>query len=291
MLINLTGFILAYTIVLHIWVIWIVSGQKVSSLLAPLYIYLNVLLGIVELASLFFFQMNDSILIETIFKIHYVTEVFIPPILIFLSETYLKEMRIPSFSLKNILFFITSFILSVLGFTNFTIDGLISHNQMTIPGYTPLYWLVIIYYYFSFGYILFDFLEKYQNEKRQQESDNIRFMLIYILPVSVLLFTSLKLLPMWGIIQPLIFLTYALISFAIFSIAYKFDIIDFDDTVSRSISFFAVSIFVLIPLAIILPPLNTYLFLSIIIILLGFFSLFRIVEKLKVKKLKESFFN
>jgi signal transduction histidine kinase len=288
---NLAGFILAFTVTLHIWMIWTISRQRVQSLLSPLYIYLNILLSTVELTVIFFFQTVISPASDTIFKIHYVTEVFIPPILIYLTETYLNGKRIPSFSIKNILFFSVSVILSILGFTNLTIDGYLETGQMIAPAYTDLYWLVIIYYYFTFGFLLFEFLEKYQNEKRQNEAQSLKFLFLYVIPVALFGFTALKLLPMWNVLHPALYLLYSLLSLVIFSIAIRLDIIELDDEVSRPLSFFIISFLVLVPLSLLLPQVETYMYFLSIPVLIFFLVIFRLTDALTIKKWRDRSFN
>jgi hypothetical protein len=182
-------------------------------------------------------------------------------------------------------------ILSILGFTNFTINGFIKTGLLFTPAYTPLYWLVILYYYFTFGYILFEFLGKYPTEKRQHESQNIKYLLIYVIPISVFIFTCLKLLPMWNIIHPALYLNYSLLSLLIFSIAFKFGIIEFNDAVSRSLSFFAISFLVILPLSVMVSRVDIFIYFVSIPLLLGLLIIFRLIDILTTKKWRDRSFN
>lgn len=290
MFVNLTGFTLALVIVLHIWVIFTIHRQKTSSILAPLYIYLNILLALIEISSLFFLKGSPDSFTHTIFKIHYIIEVFIPPILIYLAETYLDGQQIPRLSVKNILFFSMSIILSAMGLVELTIGGVLVKNGIVLPEYTKLYWIYIIYFYAAFTYILVAFLSKYQLEKRQVEIANIKYLLIYLLPVSILAFTLLKLLPMWGIIHPAVYLNYPIISLGIFSIAVKFQIIDIDDTVSRFISFFLLSLLYIVLLSMLLPAMPEFIFILTIPVILGLLIIIRTFDIFSIKKIKERTF-
>jgi len=287
MFVNLTGFNLALVIVLHIWVIFTINRQKTNSILAPLYIYLNILLALVEISSIFFLKESPNSFTDTIFKIHYIIEVFIPPILIYLAETYLDGQQIPRLSVKNVLFFSMSVILSAMGLLDLTIGGVLVNNGIVLPEYTTLYWMYIIYFYAAFSYILVAFLSKYQLEKRQIEIANIKYLLIYLLPVSILSFTLLKLLPMWDIIHPAVLFNYPILSIGIFSIAVKFQIIDFDDSVSRSLSFYLLSLLYIILLAILLPAMPGFIFILTIPVILGLLIIFRTFDIFSVKKIKE----
>jgi signal transduction histidine kinase len=286
----LTGFTLALVIALHIWTIFIINRQNTTSILAPLYIYLNILMVLVETSSLFFLKESPDSITYTIFKIHYVIEVFIPPILIYLTETYLDGQQLPRMSFKNVVFFGTSVVLSAMGVLDLTIGGVLEKNGIVLPEYTAYYWIYIIYFYIAFSYILVAFLSKYQSEKRQIEIANIKYLLIYLLPGSILAFTLLKLFPMWNIIHPAVLLSYPVISLGIFSIAIKFQIIDLEDSISRSISFFLLSILYIILSSILLPPKTEIIFILTIPIILGLLVIFRAFDVFSVKKIKERTF-
>jgi len=284
---NLTGFTIALFIVLHVWIIFTINRQRALSILAPLFIYLNILIALVETTALFFLTDIPNSITETIFKIHYVAEVFIPPILIYLAETYLSGSQIPRFTSKNVVFFSLSVILSLLGIFDLTIGGVLQEQGLVLPQYTFLYWLYIIYFYTAFVYILISFLVKYQFEKRQNEMENIKFLLICLLPAAILSFTILKLLPIWGIVHPVILLNYPVISIVIFSIAIKFQIIEIDDNVSRSLLFFILSLFYIIILSIFLPSVTGYLFFMVIPSLLLLLFISRTFDVFTVRRIKE----
>lgn len=290
MFINLTGFTLALVVVLHVWIIFIINRQSSTSILAPLYIYLSILIALVETSSIFFLSTSPDSITYTIFKIHFIIEVFIPPILVYLTETYLDGHQIPRISIKNVLFFGASVVLSAMGLWDLTIGGVLIRNGVVLPEYTFFYWIYIIYFYITFSYILVAFLSKYQVEKRQVEIANIKYLLIYLLPFSILAFTLLKLLPMWDIVHPAVLLNYPIISIGILSIALKFQIIDLDEAVSRSISFFLLSILYIILLSILLPPVPEFIFLLTVPIIVGLLIIFRTFDVFSVKKIKERTF-
>jgi len=287
MLRNFTGFTIALFIVLHLWIIFTINRQRALSILAPLFIYINLLIALVEATALFFLKDAPDSLTDTIFKIQYVGEVFIPPIMIFLSETYLTGSQIPRLKSKNVLFFSLSILLSILGILGLTFSGVSQKTGFLFPEYNYLHGLYLLYFYAAFIYVLISLLKKYQSEQRQTEINNLKFLLVYSIPIIILSFTLLKLLPLLGITHPAMILNYPLISLAIFFIAIKFQIIETDDQVSRSFLFFFLSLFYIIILSVFLHPVSDYFFFLIIPFLLVILFVSRAFDIVALKRMRE----
>ncbi len=285
---NVSGFILALIIVMHLWTIITIYRQGVGSILSPLFVYLNFLMMLVEICILFFLTGRIYSFTPTVTKVHYVAEVFIPPILIYLSQTYLSGSKIPRFTTLNILFFGVSTLLGIFGLTGLMIDRIVKSHGVLFPAYTVFYWPTVLYFYVTFGFILFNFLKKYQSEKRQTDLDNIRYLLSVVLPVVILAFTVLKLLPLWDVFHPLIYLSYPVLGLAIVSLAFKFQMIDFDENVIRSISFFLLSGIFVILTSFLLPKRNLSLYLIAIPMFLGLLLIFQAISLYAATKIRQN---
>lgn len=287
MFVHLTGFLLSLIIVLHIWIILTIFRQKLSSVISSIYIYLNLLVIIVDLCLIFYLSGIFDRLLLTIFKIQFVAEIFIPPILIYLYQTYSSEIKVPALSLKSSLFFIISIILSILCFANLMfVDG-IEYQGIVFPGFSNFYWLAIGYFYFTFGFILFELLQKYQLEKRQSEIANINYLLTRLLPLTLLGFTFVKLIPAWGFYHPALFLSYFIFSLVILSLAFKFRLIEVDDSVYRSISFLGMAAIFLILFSFLIKESLVILYFLAIPVLLGLLFIFQLLDLFTHRKINE----
>jgi signal transduction histidine kinase len=291
MAINITGFMLALIIVLHLWTIVTIYRQRVGSILSPLFVYLNFLMILVEVCTLFFLTGKVYSFTSTVVKVHYIAEVFIPPIIIYLTQTYLSGSKTPRFTTQNILFFGASIILGFLGLSGLMINGVLRNQGVLFPFYTVFYWPTILYFYLTFGFILVNFLKRYQHEKRQTDLDNIRYLISVTIPVAILSFTILKLFPLWDMHHPLIYLNYPILGVAIVSLAFKFQMIDFDDQVSRSFSFFVLSgIFIIIASLIILQR-DLIMYLISIPLFIGLLLIFQALGLYANTKIRQNTMN
>ncbi len=287
MLISLVGLLLSFSVVLHLWTIGSVYRQKLQSLVVPLFIYLNVLIVLIELCSIFFLQENPGYILTNIFKIRFIAQAFIPPILFHLNQNYSFGTNLPKFNFKNIFFFAISIIFSAAALSGVMIDGIIVKNGMTFPKYTIFYLLFIVYFYATFYYLLIEFIQKYHTAKRRTEIINMRDFIIFIIPVTVLAFSCLNLLPFAGVIHPALFLCYPLLSIIVTMLAFRFNLLDFDNFISNSISFFLVSLFYIALLSFIPFENRVRIFSISIPVIIIFFLIFYNLQDRMIKLIKE----
>ena len=287
MAVHLTGFLLALIIVLHIWIILTMLRQKLSSVISTIYVYLNILVIIVDLCLLFYLSGSFDQLLLTIFKIQFVAEIFVPPILVYLYQSYSSEIKAPAITLKSALFFIVSVILSILSFANLMFTSGIEQQGIVYPRFSNFYWLAIGYFYFTFGFILVELLQKYQLEKRQAEIDNIKYILTRLLPLTLIGFTFLKLIPLWAYYHPALFLSHFLFSLVILSLAFKFRLIEIDDSVYRSISFFGITALFLALFSLLIKDHQINLYFLSIPVVLALLFIFQLMDLFTHRKINE----
>lgn len=269
MLINLVGLLIAFSIVIHIWIIISVYKQNIASLIFPLFIYLNGLLLIVEFTTLFLLQKNLIPVNFHIFKIRIITQSFIPPLLFHITQTYSLSNVLPRFTFKNIFLFGISLLVSGLTIGGLMIKGKIVQNGVVYPEYTSYYWLFILYFYAIFYIVLMEFIRKYRLAKRREEIENLKHFLNYIIPAAVLVFSAMNLLPFWGYVHPLIFLGYPLFTGIILNLTFRFNLLDYNESVSKSIYFFLISVvYFLILLVLPFPNQTLFIFISIPLLIL-----------------------
>jgi hypothetical protein len=96
---------------------------------------------------------------------------------------------------------------------------------------------------------------------------------------------------MWSIVHPAVYLSYTLLSFLIYSIAFKFDIIEYDDAVSRPLSFFAVCLLLILGFSVWLPRAENWVYFLTIPSILTLLLIFRSIDTLTIKKWKDRSFN
>ncbi|MBN2365662.1 MAG: hypothetical protein EH225_06715 [Calditrichaeota bacterium] len=288
MIVNFTGFLLALIIVMHIWMIFIIYRMSVGSMLSPLYVYLNFLMILVEISTLLFMTYKLIPYSDTIIKVHFIAEVFVPPILVYLTQTYISGSKIPRFTPINISFFAISLVLSGLALVDFFMEGIILHQNIIFPEYTVFYWCVVIYFYFTFIFILIEFLKKYQTEKREIDLNNIKFILAFVIPISLLSFTVLKLMILWEVLHPLLYINYPVLSLLIFSIALKLQMVDFDEYTARTFSFFLLTGLLLFPFSYLVPTVDKMLYLLAVPFFLGLLFIYHITLKLILNRIQKN---
>jgi signal transduction histidine kinase len=258
---NIAGLSLALMIVIHLWIITTIYRQNISSVFYPLYTYFNILFVILELCTIFFLWIFPEKPSLIVFKIHFIAFTFIPPILFYLSENYLTGLNLPQFNVKNIVIFTISVFFSALAIGDYVIDGAIKQSGMIFPIYGKIYWAFVIYLYLTLLLMTKGFLKKYQIEKREPEIKKLKNFLTIIIPGIVLAFTCLSILPLWGIIHPAILLCYVVFSLLILWGAFKFQIVEFDDQVSKSIFFFEISGLYVLLMSLLLAEINLQIYL------------------------------
>lgn len=247
MLINLAGFLLALMVAAHIVVVIAIYRQRISSFFIPLYIYLNLMLLVIELCSLFFLQDNVEQILPTIFKIRLIAQSFIPPILISLSQNYSSNTAIPKFNSRNLLFFGVSILISIMGITGHMINGISIKNGISYLHYGEYYWILILYFYFTLAYLFIDFAKHNQTRSEETELNQIRRLLLIYIPITLILFSIIHLAPYFSFIHPIMFLIYPLLSLMLIFLAFKFNLLEMNDINRNYISFFLISfIFVLL---------------------------------------------
>lgn len=272
MLINLVGLLLGFSITIHLWIIYSLYRQKISSLFIPLYIYLNILLLVIEGSAIFLLDQSLGGFESTIFKIRFIAQVFIPPLLFHMNQTYSLSKELPKFTPKNIVFFAISLALSALVITGVMIKGSYIQNGVSYPLYNSLYWLFLLYFYATFYYLLSDFVRKYRNEKRKPEAATLRTFINIIMPITFFLFSILDLLPFWGIIHPSFFLAYPVFTGIFLVVAFNFNLFGYQEYILNSFLYFIFSIFIIILISVLPLQLNTLIFWLIIpALIVGFF--------------------
>ncbi len=286
MLTNIVGFFLGFSIFLHLIIVSLLYRQKIHSLFIPLFIYLNILIIFAEACSIFLLQSFPSEYSLTIFKIRFISQVFIPPVLFHLNQNISFAPRLPRFSFKNIWFFIISIIFSIIAVSGLLIKGTQVKSGMIYPDYNYLYWAFLLYFYAIFYFLLTDIFKRYRLSKRQPEISSLKTTINFILPMAILGFSCLHLLPFWGIVHPVIFLFYPFLSSLTIYAAFKFRLLEYDENFTFPLIFILITSLYLLVFAIILPrqPVTTYL-LSVPAILLVFL-MSRIFQKTLRAKLK-----
>jgi signal transduction histidine kinase len=265
---NLNGLLLALMIVIHIWIIITLYHQNVPSVFIPLYIYFTLLLVIIEVCALFFLRGVPDYKSEHVIKIQLIAIAFIPPLLYYMCQNYLVGSNFPSFNIKNFAFFITSLVISGLALSGLISDGIIKQHGIVITLYTKYFWIYPIYFYITFGFIINLLLRKYQSEKRKPELERLKILLRLIIPAAILFFSLLVLLPIWDIQHPAILFNYIFLGFTVVFVAFKFQIIEFDENVLRSLYFFEISGLLFILAAIFFKEVRTEIFFLLIPLLL-----------------------
>ena len=238
---NLVGLLLSLMIVIHIWITFTAYRQNISSVFIPIYIYLNILIIIFETCAIFQLQDDINSISYIIFKIQLISIAFIPPIIFYTNQNYLMGTNLPAFNSKNIVFFIISLIFSGIALGGFIFKGVTERNGIIYPVYNNIYWLYPIFFYITFGLIIYSLMVKFQAEKRKPEIERLKVLLTIIIPLTILCFSCAIFLPLWDIIHPSIFLIYILLSLITIYLAFKFQIIEIDDNVSKSFIFFEIS--------------------------------------------------
>ncbi len=278
MYVHLTGFLFSLFIVLHIWIILTIFRQKLPSIISPIFIYLNLQFIIIQLCLLFYLAPFSEQFLRTIFKIQFIAEIFIPPVLVYLHQTYSSGIKIPTLNLRSSFFFLISLALSVLALLDLMGLGGTNYQGMYFPVYSKFYIIVIGYFYFTFGYLIFHLFQKIQIEKRQIEAANVKFLLTTLLPVIVVSFTFLKLLPFWGFYHPVLYLSYLVFSISILHFATKFQLLEIDATVHRSFSFFLISTIFFILISFLFPVIHVQIYFLNIPFLLGLLMIYQIFD-------------
>ncbi len=269
MLVSIVGYFLALSVALHIFIIYFVYRQRIQSLLVPLFIYLNLLVMLEEIASIFLLGDSPIPYAHIVIKIRLVVEAFIPAILFHLSQNYYLSSDFPTVKIKNIFFFVTSTILALLGLSNMLFNGITTQNGITYPRYNFYFLLYLGYFAFVFYILLYDFFQKYLFAKRKIEITIIKNFLTVVFPLSIFAFAMLHLAPFFGLIHPGVFLAYPIFSILVFYTAAQYRIIEFDNLTANNILFFLVSLFYLALLPfihLIHPPFN-FLLLSLLMVL------------------------
>ncbi|GAB4375506.1 MAG: hypothetical protein Kow0042_20980 [Calditrichia bacterium] len=238
---NFIGLLLAFSIVLHLWAIRYFFRLNLKTFFVPLQIYFNLLIIILELSAIFLLQSTPISFQSTIFNIYFIAQVFIPPVIYLLNQTFSLEIQLPRFSWKHVFFFGLSSLLSILALGGYLIDGEIANNGVIHPKYTSLFWIFILYFYLMLYYLLSEFIKKYRLAKRKEEIDNLRHTINIIIPALFFSFACLHFLPFWGIVHPLIFLCYPIISFTLIYTSFQWNMVDLDEYVSRSLGFFLIT--------------------------------------------------
>jgi signal transduction histidine kinase len=286
-LINFIGFLLSLAIVVQIIVIITVYRQRIPSFFIPLYLYLNVFLIIIEFCTIFLLQNRINFIINTVVKVRFIAQVFIPPLLIHINQNYSLGTHLPNLSFKNIIFFFISSVFGILTIFGLLYDGWYFQNGMVCPQYTFLYWLFILYFYLIFAYLVIDFSYKYRRAQREPEIRNLKNILVKIFPIAILLFSILHVSTFIGFIHPIIFLAYPFAGYMVIYLAFKFQILEYNENTSGNVAFFLttfVFIFVLSSLKY-LNPIMVYV-LSIPL-LLTFYITFQYFQMLVKKSLKK----
>ncbi|MFZ0390890.1 MAG: ATP-binding protein [Calditrichia bacterium] len=143
-----------------------------------------------------------------------------------------------------------SLALSVLALSNQLTGGLIIKNGLVYPQYTVWYWLFLLYFYITFYYMLLEFIRKYRYARRRTEQNTLKQILNFLLPAGIIAFSLNNLLPFWGQLHPLFFLSYPLISLLILVVTFRFNMLDYNIEIANSISFFVLTAFFLVLLSV-----------------------------------------
>jgi signal transduction histidine kinase len=150
---------------------------------------------------------------------------------------------------------------SALAIGDHVIEGVIAKSGMIYPIYGKIYWAFVIYVYVTLLLVIKDFLKKFQFEKREPEIRKLKNFLTIFIPGVLLAFTCISLLPIWGIIHPSILLCYIIFSLSILFMAFKFQILDFDEQVSKSIFFFELSGLYVLFMSLLISEINLQIYL------------------------------
>ncbi len=195
-----------------------------------------------EVSSLSFFIINSFNNKLIFFKIFFISQAFIPSVLIHLNQNYSLSTELPKITFKNIIFFLISLIFGLLTIGGFIIDGEISRHTISFPRYSSLYWIFLLYFYGTFYYLFLSLIKKYRTEKRTTELGSYRQLINFVIPGTVLCFISIQLLPFWGFIHPLLLLSLPGLSGIILFLTFKSGLINLDKYFHRSILFFFVTV-------------------------------------------------
>ena len=241
MIVKLAGLFLVFAVVLHLWTILYLSRLKFNSFLIPLHIYFNALIAVLEVTTIFFLQSTLTDYTAAIFKIHFISAVFVPPVLYLLNQDYSFGAMLPKFTPGNIAFFLLSIFLSGLALHGDMFRGAVVQHGIIYPRYSQWYWVFLLYFYASLFYTYSEFQRKYRSVKRRDEIRNLKRFVYYILPALIAVFAGLHFLPFWGVVHPAVFLLFPILTMLIIYISSKWNLLEFDKYVSRSISFFLIT--------------------------------------------------
>ncbi len=278
MFVNLIGFLFSLFIVLHIWTMVRIYRQNIQSFLVPLYLYLNGLVIFIELCSLLLLNENFNIFINALFKVRFIAQVFIPPVLFNLVQDYSLSTSLPRFNFKNIMVFGFSSVLSIAAIAGYLFEGAIIKNGMTFPDFSLAYLLFIFYFLGIFYYLFTQFVQKYRTARRKSEIINLRNLLNILLPLGIISFLGLNALPFLDIVHPLIFLAYPVVSSILIFSSFQLNLQEHDEEVLVSILVFA-TIFVFLIFISFLPieP-NIVLFLLCVPVIIVIYIISNIIQ-------------
>ncbi len=243
MSVYLTGLFLSLTVTLHLVLSILIYRQRIYSFLVPLFIYLNVLLALVETATLFLFQPSATTSAVAFMKIRLVLETFIPPVLVLLVQEYSLGSLFPRVTFKHASLFVASLALALLAIQGEIFHTTYSMNGIVYPEYTRLFWIFLVYFYSVLIYVGFTFYRNYRKSRRSYEIQSLRVIVRYLFPIAVVVISVLHLLPLMHLLHPFVFLAYPVIGGIMLYVSFRFQFFEYDETSRRFIHFFIVSAF------------------------------------------------
>jgi len=278
MMINLIGFLIALVIFAHVLVIVGLYRQKVMPFFVPLYIYLNILMIVIEICALFFLQTSRLEILSAVFDARLIVEAFVPPILVALNQAYNSGVAWPKPKLNNFFFWGMSMLIAIFVLQGKMISGVVNLNGIFFPQYGRFYPLFLSYFYFCLIYVFVDFLRKNKNVGTDSEAGTIRKLILVVLPVFLILFSFLHLSPYLGFIHPVILFSYPILSLMLIYLAFKFHLFDYNERGVNAISFFLVSLLYLVIFSFISIRFQVWSFILLIPLLLLVFKLYQMIE-------------
>ncbi len=237
--VHFTGFILTTTIVLHLVLLAYIYRQRIYSFVVPLFIYLNILLVLVELSTLFLLQEQASPLVLGIMKARLVLELFIPPILVLMVQEFALGSLFPRILLRYAWPFLLSLLMAVLAIKGVFFQDVFTRNGVVFPALTNYYWTFLFYFCATFFYVGNALYRKYR--KSHQSLKNILVVLHILLPITVVAFCGLHLFPLFRWLHPFIFLAYPVMGFVLLFVAFRFRLLEYEEKAQRLVFFLMAS--------------------------------------------------
>ncbi|MFQ5584816.1 MAG: hypothetical protein ACE5GL_10310 [Calditrichia bacterium] len=240
------NFFLVLAAGMEVILLWLLLRKKDRSFSLTIYPYLDIVFLIETIAAIFLLNALSAEMSLLASKIRLITQCFILATIFNFSYLFKFSSIPPKLSVANIFPFLVAIILSVGVLLNLMITGMQTHSGIYSPEFSAYYWLIILFFAAILFLIFFDLIKKYKHSRRRDEIHSIKEVLFIILPAFFIALFSLYILPFAGLHNPIIFAGYFLIAGLLLYSAFRFYIIEADESSLHIIPQMSISAFFLL---------------------------------------------